>query len=686
MKRTLHLIAAMTCFALCQTLVQSAVKYWDIDGATGEAGGPTPSGTWATGAGNWSDNDAGTSPSTWADDDDAVFSAGSDATGAFVVTLSGSPVLYSLTVEEGTVTISGGTSLTVGTGAGTFLISIAAGLTTTINSAIAGGASAGQILKLPDGALVLNGANTYAAQTVVQGGMLSYDSIGNAVIGGPGVPSALGAPTTVQSGTIKLGTPGYGTTLKYTGSGHSTDRVIDLASTTGGVTNDASGTGPILFTSLTGITASGNGKKMLTLAGTDTGDNTIAGPIANNSAANFTRVEKQGPGTWVLSGLSTYSGVTDIRDGTLIVNALANKGIASSVGAGDASVGGGWHAVIGLGEAGLTNATLKYIGTGHSSDRKICLWGTTGGGTIDASGTGPLILNGGIIHDPATTETADKLLTLKGSNTGTNTISGSITNGRGAFKTSVKKDGVGEWVLSGANIYTGATTVNQGTLLVDSPGSLSAASVVSVAPGATLGGNGIINGPVTINSGGILSPGASIGTLTLNSNLTLAGDLFIELNKSSSPSNDVINVAGTLTNAGTGTVTVTNLGPALVAGDSFKLFNKPLLNGQALSIVSADSVIWTNKLAVDGSIAVVPATMPQVPATNLTIVATSPTSFSLGGMGAANSAYGVYASTNVTTPMTNWWLIGTTNSNGSGVIQFFDAQATNAQRFYRFGQ
>jgi hypothetical protein len=55
-------------------------------------------------------------------------------------------------------------------------------------------------------------------------------------------------------------------------------------------------------------------------------------------------------------------------------------------------------------------------------------------------------------------------------------------------------------------------------------------------------------------------------------------------------------------------------------------------------------------------------------------------------LGAANSAYGVYASTNVTTPMTNWWLIGITNSNGGGVIQFFDAQATNAQRFYRFGQ
>jgi hypothetical protein len=117
------------------------------------------------------------------------------------------------------------------------------------------------------------------------------------------------------------------------------------------------------------------------------------------------------------------------------------------------------------------------------------------------------------------------------------------------------------------------------------------------------------------------------------------------------------------------------------------LFNgKPVLNGQALTVVSSGGEVWTNKLAVDGSIAVITAGAPKVPATNLTIVAVGPTSFNLGGAGAANSAYNVYASTNVTTPMTNWWLIGTTNSDAGGVIQFLDPQATNGQRFYRFGQ
>jgi hypothetical protein len=86
---------------------------------------------------------------------------------------------------------------------------------------------------------------------------------------------------------------------------------------------------------------------------------------------------------------------------------------------------------------------------------------------------------------------------------------------------------------------------------------------------------------------------------------------------------------------------------------------------------------------VDGSIAVL--SISTVRATNLTIVKVGPASYKLGGKGATNSYYGVYSATNLTPPVT-WSQIGTTNSNGSGLIQFVDLQATNAQRFYRFGQ
>lgn len=180
------------------------------------------------------------------------------------------------------------------------------------------------------------------------------------------------------------------------------------------------------------------------------------------------------------------------------------------------------------------------------------------------------------------------------------------------------KTGAGTMVLAANNVYTGPTTVADGTLLVT--GTIGAGSVVTVQAPGTLGGTGNINRPVTIVAGATLAPGSSIGTFTVNSSLTLNGNLFVEVNTASSPANDLVNVTGTLTSSGAGVVTVANLGPALTAGQSFKLFNKALLNGATLAIQPppGPGLAWTNRLAVDGSIAVYSpvATNP----TNLTSV------------------------------------------------------------------
>ena len=66
-------------------------------------------------------------------------------------------------------------------------------------------------------------------------------------------------------------------------------------------------------------------------------------------------------------------------------------------------------------------------------------------------------------------------------------ISGNMSGSGGLTKT-----GAGVLVLSGANTYTGATAVEDGTLLVT--GSTAAASSVTVT-GATLGGTGTVAGP-----------------------------------------------------------------------------------------------------------------------------------------------------------------------------------------------
>ena len=176
-----------------------------------------------------------------------------------------------------------------------------------------------------------------------------------------------------------------------------------------------------------------------------------------------------------------------------------------------------------------------------------------------------------------------------------------VISGLGA----ITQRGSGLTILNGPNTYTGPTTVSDGTLQVN--GSLNAASAVTVNSNATLAGTGTINGPVTVNAGGTLAPStsAAIGTITLNGGLTLKGNLFFKVNTSVSPSNDFASVTGTLTNGGTGTLTVTNLGPALVAGDTFKLFNKALTNAVSLTAnlpALSASLAWSNNLAADGSI------------------------------------------------------------------------------------
>jgi autotransporter-associated beta strand protein len=359
-----------------------------------------------------------------------------------------------------------------------------------------GTSTGGGLTKSGAGVVALYGAGTYTGKTTISAGTLIFNSIGN--LGA--TSSALGAPTTVANGTIDLAG-----TLRYDGQVVSTtDRVINL--TGGSIISQNGGAS-------SGLTLNGNitGSGALFLRGNR--NMTVNGSISIGQANSLTKTDT---GTVILSNVSNDFGTLLIASGTVSVNSIADNGTVSSLGKGSA----GNVASIQLGQSSSNTAgVLSYTGaSGGSSNRTIRLnnaaSGTTGGvGTIENTVAGQLLtLSGEVTAQQAGTAS----LTLQGAGNGE--LSGVVggTTPTGTLK--LTKSGSGTWALSNANTYTGTTSVNQGTLIVNGDQS-TATGAVTVAAGAILKGTGKIGGNTTVS--GTLAPGASIGKLTAVGSLTL---------------------------------------------------------------------------------------------------------------------------------------------------------------------
>jgi autotransporter-associated beta strand protein len=402
-------------------------------------------------------------------------------------------------------------------------------ISTSQSTSYAGSISGtGALVKNGTGTQTLSGTSTYTGTTSIQNGTLSINSI-SSVNGGA---SSLGNASTVARGTIQIGATTSAGTLLYTGSGHSTDRVVNLVGTTGGATLDASGSGALVFSNA--FTATGAGAKTLTLTGTNTADNRIGGAIVNNSGANTTSLTKDGTGKWVLSGANTYTGNTTINGGTLQIGSGGSTGSLS------------------------TSSALNNNGTLVFNRSNAITQGTdfasviAGTGNVIKNGSGTLTLSGANTYTGTTTIEAGTLQIGSGGSTGTLSTSSALNNnGRLVFNRNntitqgtdfasaiagtgnVIQNGSGELILGGANTYTGTTTIGAGALTVSGTGQLGGGSyagaiansgVFNYASTADQTLSGIISG-----AGAVTKSGA--GTLTLTGVNTYTGKTTINAGK-----------------------------------------------------------------------------------------------------------------------------------------------------------
>ncbi|WP_423372808.1 autotransporter-associated beta strand repeat-containing protein [Dyella acidisoli] len=436
----------------------------------------------------------------------------------------------------------------------------------------------GSLTKIGSGTLTLTGANVYRGGTTINAGTLQGDTTSlqgtitdnaalvfnqasdgtySSVINGSGSVTKAGAGTLTLTGVnvytggtmITAGTlQGDTTSLQ----GNITDNAAlvfnqtsdgtysGAVSGSGNVTKIGSGT-----LSLTGANAYTDGTTIN--AGTLQGNTTsLQGNITNNATLVFAQTSngnfsgtisgggqliKNGNGTLILSGTNTYTGGTTISAGTLQGDTHSLQGNITN------------------------NAALAFNQTTDGTYNGVI----TGSGSLIKTGTGMLSLTGANAYTGGTTISAG---TLQGD---THSLQGNIANNAALIfnqasdatfsnvisgSGNLTKTGAGILVLDGANTYTGGTTVSAGTLEIGDSNTTNASiqSAVNVQGGGTLRGHGTVVGDVT--SDGIVWPGGSMGTLTIQGNYTQNADGTLQLDVTPAQSS-MLKVSGNASLAGT---------------------------------------------------------------------------------------------------------------------------------------
>lgn len=274
---------------------------------------------------------------------------------------------------------------------------------------------------------------------------------------------------------------------------------------------------------------------------------------------------KSGSGSLTLSAKQAYTGETVVDEGTLILSGgnAPDSGLFSSISItineggqilvyGDNALQGysttlvapltinaGGSMTAANGVTAHIRGTLDLNGGTQASGTPDSQYGTwTLDGDVTASGTITSTISAAQTNWPQTTERSFTVSEAEGVLNVTGTFArpaGFPGVGGPAFTGSLTKAGPGTMILRGANTYTGATTVTEGTLTFAAGGSARSSSSFTVASGSTLECNGVnvfvLNHTIavdnsrviTVNGGTLMMTGnaeARVGNITLNDGAT----------------------------------------------------------------------------------------------------------------------------------------------------------------------
>lgn len=395
------------------------------------------------------------------------------------------------------------------------------------------------------GSLTLRGVNLTGTLTLEHTG----STYASGTIHSTGAQSYTGAVSYDSSAEFNSGA---GITFGATVSG-----LTGLTVTAGG---DIVASGELTLGGNSSFSANGNDITLSNSANTFTGTVSAAGHninIAAGSALQLSTIVASNnlsltSPNIILNGSINTTGTLTLAGGTVsqIAGTIATDTLTGTL-SGNLTLGNIGNQITSLSDLTASDVVLASAAgitiTGDVNTRTLTLL-TTGRSTVTGSlestngvtvvsGTELAIGNGGTTGTLAGDVAANGTLLFNRSNI---VAYSGVLSGNG----SLVKQGIGTLQLSGdSSSFSGTTTVEAGTLQLN--GSLGGA--LTLNNGATLSGTGTTS-DVSINSGGILAPGNSIGTLTVNGNLTMnAGSIYrVEANAAGASDKVVVNGTATL--------------------------------------------------------------------------------------------------------------------------------------------